>query len=487
MRTLWPYQEASSSSVKRSFRKGSRATIMQLPTGGGKTTVVANMVAELDAKGKSVWFVAHRHELLDQASRELNIAGVRHGRVDMFNDSRARVVVASKDSMIRRMYGRKPPNLLVLDECHRSVAPTYKRLIKYCEKSFVLGLTATPERLDGQGLGDIYQELCIGPTTRQLIEWGYLSDYRMYGPPPNPPIKVRKVGGDYVRGDLEQFLEDNMTYGEPIKQYHRHIKPGMTCLVYCVNRHHARLWTERYNHAGIEALYVAGDTPKKERDDAIDRIRDGDLPVIVSVDLFGEGLDLPGLTAIQMLRPTMSRNLYRQMCGRTFRKEENKPHAIILDQVGNRYRHGFPDDDVEWTLDSKPMSKRTDVSEIAIAYCKECFAAFRVGEKCPDCGKAPVVKPREISEPIDGDLVEMKREIEILKDKLEKHKDKLESNKKHREVGAARTLKDLVRIEIARGYKAGWAAHRFAARTKEDASIYKSEVYRLRREWEGPV
>ena len=452
--TLRPYQVDTLDRTSAALRQH-RTVILQSPTGAGKSVIAAHMIATSAGRGMSSWLVCHRRELLDQLCETVRDAGVPHGVVAAGRSmTKEPVQVASIQTLARRLSQLPPPKLLVVDECHHSVATTYAKVIAHCPESWIVGLTATPARTDGRGLGDVFNGIVQGPTVAELTQMGYLSPYRLIGPP--APTKVEGVhvrGGDFVRRELAEVVDRPQILGDAVAHYLRYVDPG-TCLVYCVNRLHARHVTEAYRNAGVDARYVAGDTPPDERRLIMTSFRrHGTPPVIVSVDLFGEGLDCAGLKAVQLLRLTQSLILHLQQIGRGLRVEEGKDALIILDHVGNTWLHGLPDDEREWPLEpSRPGKGDDDPAVPALRHCSECFAIFRAGTAaCPQCGHAYQVEAK-LPDEKEGELEEIDAEA---------HRRK---RKKGREEGRAVTLRDLVILGIARGYKPAWAGIRFASR-----------------------
>ncbi len=430
----------------RSFR----SVIMQAPTGSGKSVIIAYMIARALEKGNSTWLICHRKELLEQLSVTLFDAGVPHGVIMAGRSMTSELVqVASIQTLVRRLGQVRPPKMLAIDECHHATAATYRKVIDHCPDSWNLGLTATPVRGNGRGLGDVYQAIVPGPSVADLIARGYLSKFRIIAPAHAVDVSgVHTRGGDYVRDELAAVVDRTGTIGDAVAHYRTHVAPG-TCLVYCVSRRHARHVTDAYRGAGIDARYVAADIPKDEREAIVAGFRQGSPKVMVSVDLFGEGLDCPGLNAVQLLRPTQSLVLHLQQIGRGLRVEAGKESCVILDHVGNTWRHGLPDDDREWTLD--PVRKRKSKAEEeeampALRHCAECFAIFRASlQECPDCGATYKINGK-VPDAEDGELHEIDPERHRIMRK--------------REEGMADGLEGLTALAVKRGYKLGWAARR---------------------------
>jgi superfamily II DNA or RNA helicase len=389
-----------------------------------------------------------------------------------------RVQVASVQTLVRRLDKLAPPDMVVVDEAHHATAATYRTIIQHCPDSWLIGLTATPARMDGTGLDDIFDALVHGPELASLIEQGHLSPFRVFTPPTAISMKgVHTRAGDWVKEELEERMDSKTITGDAIEHYRRFVHPA-SCLVYCVSRQHARHVEAQYREAGLDALYVAGDTPKQVRDRAIEGFRFGSPRIISSVDLFGEGLDVPGLGAVQLLRPTQSLGLYLQQVGRALRREEGKSHAVILDHVGNVWRHGFPDDEREWTLEGrKRRAKAEGDGAPDLRQCKACFCVYRASLSfCPLCGAEAEVKSREV-EQVEGQLVEV--------DELVRARLREQAKRKKKEQGRAGTLEDLVELALQRGNKVAWAGIVWAKRTGTNQGQAIGEAYRIAKEMRG--
>lgn len=449
-----------------------RAVLMQSPTGSGKTALTVHMIAGAAARGNRSIFAVHRRELMEQTSHALWAQNVAHGQIaPNRRPSKLPVQVASIPTLARRLKSVAPPELLVIDEAHRAAAVTYRRIIEAWPKTKIVGLTATPQRTDGQGLDDLFDALVVGPPVRWLIERGWLCDYRLIAPPEQADLSgVKRKGGDYDRSDLAERMDRPTVIGDAIDNYRRYGNDGR-CLTFCVSRKHGRHVCERYLSAGIRAEHVDGETPDAERRAALERFRKGQTRVITSVDLFIEGLDVPAVDVVQLLRPTQSLIVYLQAVGRGFRPAEGKNRLTIIDHVGNWHRHGLPDAEREWALEGrerKPRGRKEEESLPPMRQCDKCYTVFRPQAMCPNCGEA-VIAGREIEEK-DGELYEV--DLDAAR------------RERKREQGRARTLEDLVSLGVRRGYRnpSVWAVKVLASRenrrpTKEEFSRAKAFQY----------
>jgi len=451
---LRDYQEAMIRDARVSLATNKRILLVGA-TGCGKTVLALEMIRGAVARGKRVLFLCHRRELVRQSSRAFWNAGVEHGMV-MAGKAMTAVManVGVINTVANRIARMQPPDLIIVDEAHRSVSPSYLKLFEAWPDAHVVGLTATPERTDGRGLGEVYDAIVEGPSMRWLIDNGYLSDYRIIAPVSSVSLDgVTKRAGDYAQDQLEAAVDKPGITGDAVDSYRKYAA-GKRCMVFCVTIKHSEHVCAQYNAAGIPAEHVDGSHSDAERDAILARFRAGETLVVCSVQLAIEGLDIPAIEVVQFLRPTASLIVYLQAIGRGLRVEPGKPELIVLDQVANWQRHGLPDDDREWSLAGQTKSrKQDDAAPLTTRQCPACYYVYRAGLlSCPGCGTPPPMAKREGPREIDGELTEIDKEAM--------------RRTARREQGAARTLADLVALGIRRGLNrpAEWAAITLAAR-----------------------
>jgi superfamily II DNA or RNA helicase len=439
--------------ARASYRAGHRAVLFNLPTGGGKTITASTVVLGAATKGRRVWWLTHRRELAEQASQTFHNLDIPHGLVSAgrITDPDALVQVASIQTIARRFTKLPAPDVMVFDECHHIGAAQWEELFNAFPAAKILGLTATPWRLDGQGLGKWFSHMVTGPTVAHLIEQGSLSPYRLFAPAKPDLAGVGSLGGDYKRGALSAAMNKPAIVGDAIGHYRR-LCAGKRAVAFAAGVENSRAIAAQFNGAGIPAEHVDGSMTADVRDAAVDRFRRGETLVLSNSDLFGEGFDVPAIEAAILLRPTQSLSLYLQQVGRALRPSEGKAEAIILDHAGNSIKHGLPDDVREWSLEDREKRSRGEVAEVAVRQCDECFFVYRPAPRCPCCGHEPPVRAREI-EVIEGTLQE-----------VEKARERQDSR---REVGKAETLDDFLRIARERGYKPGWAHQMMRVRASQ--------------------
>ena len=449
---LRPYQQQAISDLRMAYRSGSAAPLLVAPTGMGKTVVFAAITQAAAARGRQVLILVHRRELIHQASAKLAAIGVDHGVIAAgITPANASVQVASVQTLIRRLDRAAAPDLIIIDEAHHAVAGSWRKVINHWPNSLLLGVTATPVRQDGRGLGSMFDHLVLGPSTAVLIATGYLSPARIYAPPPVADLTgIHRRAGDYAIDEAADRMDRPTVTGDAISHYQR-IGAGQPAIAFCCNVKHAEHVCHAFTVAGIRSATLLGNTT--DRDALVARFAAGFIDVLVTVDVVSEGFDCPGAAVAILLRPTQSEGLYLQQIGRVLRPAQSKAAAIVLDHVGNVHRHGFPDDYREWSLDDRVARVRTtDVQAPTVRTCPECFAAFKPAPVCPCCGAECAPSLRELKQ-VDGDLQELKREAV---------QQRVTERKK------AQTLQQLIAVGQARGMKnpVGWAKHVHNARQR---------------------
>ena len=460
---LRPYQQTIIDQVRAGFRAGHRSQLIVSPTGSGKTVMFSFMAGSAASKGLRVWILAHRAELLDQISRTLAAFRVSHGIISPQYPGRRleQVQVASVFALARRLDHITPPDLIICDEAHHAIATsTWGKIIQAYPKARVIGVTATPVRLSGEGLGDLFQAMVLGPTVQNLIELGSLSPYRMFAPAQAVDLsQVKSRAGDYVRSELTDAMAKPVITGSAIGHYQK-VCPGKRAIAFCCSIEHAQRVAQQFQDAGIRAAAIDGNMDRADRTSLTEGFAQGRIEVMTSCDIVSEGYDLPSIETAILLRPTQSLGLYLQQVGRALRPYPGKDQAIILDHAGNSQRHGLPDDDRAWSLQGRDKkSKRKDLDEVAIKNCPMCFSVVRsIDERCRHCGHLFPINARAVEE-VEGEL----SEIDVV---YQRKVARLEQ-------GRAQTLDDLTRIGKLRGYKRPefWAKAVMMGRLKRDQRV----------------
>ncbi|MBF0398658.1 MAG: DEAD/DEAH box helicase [Desulfobacterales bacterium] len=372
-----PYQESAIQTAREKIASGKKSILLNAPTGSGKTIIATGIIQLAVAKGKRVLFMAHRRELIDQCCEKLKDAGILNFGVIMsknrLNYWDSPVQVASIQTVIRREL--PPADLIFIDEAHRAKSKSYLSIIANYPNAVVLGLTATPERLDGKGLDDIFNDIVVVETVPNLIEQGYLIKPKCYIGP-TPDLKgIKSRNGDYDESELAEAMDKPKLVGNIIENWKRLAK-GKKTAVFAVNIEHGKHIVQEFIKNGVSTAMISGKTPIKERDSIITDWRAGFITIVVNVYVLVEGFDMPELECIIMARPTQSISLYLQAAGRVMRPASCKKEALLLDHAGVCQSFGHPALHREWTLDG--MAKRRNKNISSLAVCQACQMAYEV-------------------------------------------------------------------------------------------------------------
>jgi DNA repair protein RadD len=388
---LRPYQEEAVKRIRAAYEDRARRILFQLPTGGGKTIVFSYILAGAAQRGRRVLVLTHRQEIADQVEAPLTMADVAYGKIAAgIAESDETVQLASVATLARAKRlerWRGWADLVVVDEAHHCVAGSWASVLVSQGGAKILGVTATPERLDGRGLGEIFDHMVVGPQVAELTKAGFLSPATVFEPIAGGPdmsgAKIR--AGDYAVEDLRQAM-DGVVIGAAVDEYVR-ICPGVPAVAFCIDVAHSRAVAQRFNEADIAAAHVDGDSSPADRRAAIAALGSGDLKVLTNCGLISEGVDVPSIGAAILLKPTASLALYMQQVGRALRPSPGKTRALVLDFSGNCARHGLPDAQRAWSLDSKPTTKRERGDGPGLRHCKACRVLNRAGARqCANCG-----------------------------------------------------------------------------------------------------
>lgn len=448
MITLRPYQSESIRRISEAFRvQRHRRVLFVLPTGGGKTVCFSYMVSRQAAAGKRVWVIAHRDELLTQISNSLQQFDIEHGVLRGGSKiSWHDIQVCSVQTLVRRLNRLPKPDLIIIDEAHHAAAGSWKKIMEHHPDVYVLGVTATPVRLDGKGLASYFDHMVVGPTPQWLADNGFLSPPDIYAPELVDTAGIRTSMGDYDRKQLSERMDKPAIYGNAVEHY-RKLAYGKRIIVFCVNLKHVEATLQAYRNAGIPAASIDGKMTPAERQQVNRDFESKRIWVLVSCEIINEGYDVPGCDGVQMLRPTQSLGLYLQQVGRGLRIAPGKQRAIILDHVKNWERHGHPLQERAWSLDAavKRGKKSDDATRSLIRMCETCFVIMDVSDTvCPACG-TPVVFVDRTPDQVDGEL------------KLITPPASLSAEEKLELFAQARTLQDWHNVARRCGYKPQWA------------------------------
>jgi DNA repair protein RadD len=454
---LRPYQTDIAAEFERHVERGDRRILLVAPTGSGKTIVAAEIIRHMTTRGQSVLVLAHRREIITQTSGKLTGHGVRHGVIQAGLENLLRPMESVQVASVQTLWVRAvrsgamplpPADLLIIDEAHHCPATTYTKIIAAYPNAVLLGLTATPCRGDGRGLGGIFETLIECPQVAALIEGKYLVKTRLYAPV-DPDLRgVKTQAGDYVEHQLADRMDRPKLVGDIITHWHKYGERRKTVAFACSVGHSIHIRDE-FVRAGVRAEHLDGSTPKDQRDETLARLASGETEVVSNCMVLTEGWDMPVVGCCILARPTKKMGLFRQMIGRVLRPADGKPDAIVLDHSGAVFRHGLPEDHVDWTLnpdrraESPAHQKRQSAHESRLIECTQC-STLRVGGKpCPNCGFLPK-RPAEYMAHVEGNLGLVTN-----------------GTAKAGVFDPAEWHAMLTHIAGQRGYKPGWIAHKF--------------------------
>jgi DNA repair protein RadD len=400
MSELRDYQADAVEKIENAVR-----ALYVLPTGGGKTVIASRIIEQAVQRGERVLVLTHRREILKQTSLKLPI---EHGLIQagLNLDLEQAVQIASVQTVWERcMRAHKAPlpraDLIIIDEAHHVAARTWRKILEAYPHARRLGLTATPCRSDGRGLGNYFDQLIQGPQIPELIAQKHLVP-TVYYAPAEPDLRgVETRQGDYVVNQLANRMNRDDLVGDVVSNWHKLAQRRKT-LVFCVDVAHSVHVKNEFVKSGVRAEHVDGSTPKTERDAILTRLASGETEVVCNCLVLTEGFDLPTIGSIMLARPTKQIGLFRQMAGRGLRPAPGKTNLILIDHSGAVYRHGLLEDRVEWTLD---ITKRAENSvhagrdrqaTLRLVKCSQCDALRTGGEPCPHCGFLPKRRPDAI-------------------------------------------------------------------------------------------
>lgn len=426
---LREYQKNLIGQVAKAWREGFRKPCIVLPCGGGKSVIVADIAKKTTDNGKRVLFIVHRKELCTQIEETFRNYGVN---MDL-------CTVAMVQTASRHITQIRPPKLIITDENHHCLADSYRKIYDFFPNAYCVGVTATPVRLNGSGLGDVNDKLIVGVSAKWLIENNYLAPYDYYSPSLIDCTEIRTKKGEFDSSSAEEIMLKNAIFGDVINDY-RKLSDGRQAVCYCPTVKYSLAMAEKFMESGINAVHIDGNTPKSERDEIISQFREGKIMILCNVDLISEGFDVPDCNTAILLRPTKSLSLYIQQSMRCMRYKPNK-RSVIIDHVGNVHRFGLPDAEHEWKLDAKPVKSRMNGNSVKVRQCTRCFYTHEPSPVCPNCGHVycEVGKRRKIEE---------NNEIQ-----LEKITEKVIAMKSADECS---TMKELSVFAKKHNYKHGW-------------------------------
>lgn len=455
------YQLAGIEAARRIIASGCAALLLVMATGGGKTVVAALVAHGAAGKGKRCIFIAPRREIVAQAFWKLVEAGIPETELGVImadgviphattrqpysaRRPHAPVQVAS----VQTLANRKLPlaDVVFVDEAHHATSPTWAQIIDHYRAAgaVVIGLTATPCRADGRGLGSLFKSLHVIASFRDLAEHPggpFLVAPRTFTTPRRADLSKVKVTstGDYHQQQLAAAMDRADLVGDVVEHYQR-LGGGRRGVVFAASVEHSQHLAKAFRDAGVAAEHLDGETESDARDAILARLKRGETTLVTNYGVLTEGWDEPGVSYVAIARPTKSLSLFLQMAGRGLRPAPGKADALLVDHAGVVHEHGLPQDDREWSLEGNVRRK----SKVAVRTCEKCYAALPGGTRvCTECGYTFPVEEREVPQIADGDLLEVES----------KPKPTLEER--------AVAYEDLLRGAAARGRQLGYARHRY--------------------------
>lgn len=480
-----PYQLKLESNIREGYKQKKKRVLMVSPTGSGKTFTFTYMAKKAYERGKKIVVITHKESILNQISKTFEIAGIPHGIIKAKRDQdlSKSVQVCSIQTLARRIASDKiqlDADLVIMDEAHHAAAGQWSFMFDYFKDAYFLGATATPCRLDGKGLGNLFEFMVIGPTVLELIELGNLVMPKVYRP--DEPIDLSQVGtsmGDFNQRELDRAINRAKITGDVIANW-KDKAEGLPTVAFCTSVDHCKQVAHEFNAAGYKASWVDGSMSSELIAKRLEQLGDGTITVLCSCNLISEGTDIPAIGCVIQIRATHSLSLYLQMVGRGLRPCEGKDSCIILDHVDNFQRHGHPAQDRQWSLDmtkKKVRKGQTEEADIKVSECKECYAVFLPADVCPECG-TPVEKKKRVLSKVDGELKEVT---------LEEAQKIEEKKQKRMQVGRAGSLTELYEIAKDRGYKKGWILFKFKSKVLKEYKACgsdKNKLVKFQNHWE---
>lgn len=487
MTALRPYQETLYNQARESL-KNNRAVLLQLATGGGKTPVMAAMCESVTEKGKRAWIVVPRKELLNQASAHLSKWGVQHGIIAAGQaESRAfKIHVVSKDTLIRRYDKIKNwPDLLLMDEAHLYIDRQIEIISHLPETSKIIGMTATPERLDGRGLSEVYTSLIEGSSIPDLIRQGYLTDLEYYAPPLEGLSDLKYKGTEIDEETFEELLQRKKVYGKVIEHYQKYGK-NKAALIFCRSVKSAHHTAQEFKNHGFKAEAIDGTMPDKTVSQILEKHRQGEIQIICNCLLATYGVDIPRVEYIADISPTLSLALYMQKIGRGLRPFQGKEKLIYMDHVNQILEHGVNGipphylEKINWNFYGTEKRKR-DKTLKNVKLCPHLDFLYCQNPTCSTCEHNPDKSVKDARKPmiiVPAELEEIKKPVamadrnyddrRIIEDKISEQVLKFKSAPNE----LPSVIDELVKIADDCGYSPFWIYHQLVTENKHAVQVH---------------
>ena len=454
--SLRKYQDDGLEGMREAIRQGKKRIILYSATGSGKTVMSAAIIHRAKEKGSLVLFLANRRELIFQAVNTLEEFGISCGVImageepDFSKD----VQVASMQTYVKRMDLKAPlfnewwhnADIVIVDECHSAISPSYRKILDGYENTVSIGLTATPCGSQGRGLGEYYESIVSTISIEKLIEQGHLVPCRYFAPSKPDLERIKIVAGDYDKKELGRRVQPLI--GDVFLNWAR-VAGGLQTIIFAVDVKHSIAIKDEFEKNGVSVVHVDAKTPKDVRMEALEDLKSGRVQVITNVGILTHGFDYPEAGCIILARPTKSLSLFLQMAGRGLRPAKGKTEVVLLDHGGCIEEHGFVEWDREWSLDGKKRawSKPSKDDTEKVVKCRACHLVFQGSDTCPDCGTKVKSFGKKIPT-IEAELEELKS------------KEKTEPT-----MADKRRFYGMLEYERRmRHYSEGWTAHKYKSK-----------------------
>lgn len=463
-KTLRPYQQRAFDELRKAVSEGHKRILLVIPTGGGKSVVFSKIISSANDKGNPVVFLVHKRELVKQASGHLTNEQVHHGII-MAGEPQNQMAsnqVCSKDTLHSRIKNgkMKPPRakLMVIDEAHRTGSATYNHILdaEEYENTIVIGVTATPTRKTGRGLGDQWDKMIVVTTVTELQEMGFLCHTR-YMVPAIPDLSgVATNNGDWVDEQLQKIMDNKKLIGNVVDHWLKYAGWRQT-IVFASGVGHSRHLRDHFTMHGVVAAHLDAHTEQEERDQIHDDFAAGKITLICNVGIYTEGVDVPDVGCIVLTKPSKSLVYHLQTGGRGLRPKEDGSDCLIIDHTGNVLRLGPMEMDHEWSLeDEKTVYERDgerqasdaeekEVTEIEYI-CSNCGNIFSGVPKCPTCGTA---------------IEHGGKKLDAAKGELTLYKPPKQKKQPASKMEKQRFWSMLLWRIQKKGYQRGWASHKY--------------------------
>jgi len=433
------------------MRDGHKRVLMQAATGAGKTVMASEILRRAGDKGSSTWFVVPRKMLLKQTSETYKEFNIEHGFIASGHKyvSGMDNYIASLQTLPRRLDKLTKPDIVMIDECHYGGAQMNK-LIEWLGDAWIIGLSATPKKHNGDGMDIWFDYLVEGTPMKELIKLGRLSNYKMFAPSKPDLSSIKITAGDYNKKGVQSWMDDHgkILIGDTVSTYKNHAM-GKLGLTFCSSIKESERVAEAYREAGIPAAHLDGTMCQENRDYIVNRFANRELLQLCSVDIMTFGFDLAAqvgrdvvVECMSDLAPTKSEAKQLQKWGRVLRRKDEP--ALIFDHVANCFEHGLPNEERKWDLKGREKKRRgvSEKPEVEMRQCGKCHYCHEPAPKCPNCGYVYPIQSRKVKQ-VDGELEEITKIERVKKQKRQRQRQ-------------AKTCYDIACIARDEGYKSGW-------------------------------